>query len=115
VKRAVHLALELDGVDHAANVVGGDELHEAAIVVEDRHLRGETIGNMGFGTTRLVEVLAELRRVIADPLAVKNLTGKLGERLAAIQPGLERLASLGDRVAGQHGCAAGGGLAAIEH
>ena len=43
VERAVHLAFELRRVENAADVVGGDHVHEPAVIVEDRHLRGEAI------------------------------------------------------------------------
>ena len=46
---------------------------------------------------------------------MKRLADEIGERFAAVEFGLQLLAGFGDRVAGEHGRAAGRGLAAIEH
>ena len=70
------------GIEHAADVVGGDHFHEPAVVVEDGDLRGEAVGEMRLRAARFVEVVAELRRVGAHPLADERLADEVGQRFA---------------------------------
>jgi hypothetical protein len=45
---------------HAADIVRGHHLHQAAIIVEDRNLRGKAVREMRLWAARLIDVVAEL-------------------------------------------------------
>jgi hypothetical protein len=113
VHRALELALAQRRIDHAPDVVGGHELLDPTVAVEDAHLGGVAEGGVGLDLAGGID-RARRGGVVDLHVGAEHLADQLGQRA----PGVEGGPQLGRRA--DHGVASeqrgprAGGLGAAE-